>query len=100
MADQITQAPAQGKPEDGGPAFPLPGWHDIPWPTGTPAEFGMGATLRDYFAAKAMQGALCGAAHHYEGGRYVNLANIDPAGVASYAYSLADAMLAARKGGA
>ena len=64
---------------NGGPAFPAMHF-DL-----TDNEHGM--TLRDYFAAKAMQGMLAenggGAAH-----------NID---LAKFAYWIADAMLEARK---
>lgn len=43
----------------------------------------MGMDLRDYFAAKAMQGIL------FEG--------LEPAETAKYAYEMADAMMEARK---
>ena len=62
------------KKNDGGPAFPhsrLGSDHD-------------GMTLRDYFAAKAMQGLI------------TNPKNVGRAG-ASLAYQMADAMLAARE---
>lgn len=64
--------------ETGGPAFPSHGSmgevvHD-------------GATLRDYFAAKAMQG-IC--AHHETWGMTIE-------GVSIQSYHMADAMLAAR----
>jgi len=57
-------------------AFPIPGWKDD-------ADFN-GMTLRDYFAAKAMQ---------------VFLANTETsfAADAKNAYAMADAMLAARE---
>jgi predicted RNA polymerase sigma factor len=59
--------------DTGGPAFPL----------STDAMFdNEGMTLRDYFAAKAMQGIL------FEG--------IDPEQTAKHAYDMADAMLKAR----
>lgn len=58
----------------GGPAFPLPGFQDNEGPV-----FGM--TLRDYFAARAMQG-FCD--------------SVDPKQIAKCAYEQADAMLAAR----
>ena len=47
--------------KDGGPAFPSTGWDE----TGKyPGHF-LGMTLRDYFAAKAMQSFLSGhIAHH------------------------------------
>ena len=53
------------------------------------AEAVGGATMRDYFAAKAMQGLLaqsCGTA-----------LGSDPIHGAQYAYQMADAMIAARK---
>lgn len=67
----------------GGPAFPLPSAaYKEPIPGGT-EMFGM--TLRDYFAAKAMQG-LFAAAENYQTKELVD-----------YAYEVADAMLEARK---
>ena len=75
---------------DGGPAFPVStsntytGHQDGPNTWQFP-----GATLRDYFAAKAMQGLLaqsCGTA-----------LGSDPIHGAQYAYQMADAMLEARK---
>jgi len=59
------------------PAFPSPRWEG--W--GSPQE---GMTLRDYFAAKAMQG-LC--ANN----------NTDPFVISKAAYIVADAMLKARE---
>ena len=47
-----------------------------------------GMTLRDYFAAKAMQGLI----HHFDFGTFSN----DPMRVAAWAYDAADAMLKAR----
>ena len=61
---------------DGGPAFS----------TGTAYQ---GMTLRDYFAAKAMQGEL-----DAQGDRY-QWQSVDK--LALYAYEMADAMLEARK---
>ena len=64
--------------------------------TGGPASppsnpgYAHGMTLRDYFAAKAMQGGMAN-----------NRPAADTAGWAKWAYQVADAMLAARdKGGA
>jgi len=65
----------------GGPAFPIPA-HTYPNGEITHSECGM--TLRDYFAAKAMQGIL------YEGAE-------SSAGIAGWAYEMADAMLKARE---
>ena len=66
---------------DGGPAFP-PHWDPKTHPSGM--------ALRDYFAAKAMQGLLAAQVHGF---------NDQPAKgpFASMAYEMADAMLAARK---
>lgn len=61
---------------DGGPAFPGDSLQCGPW-------FGM--TLRDYFAAMALQGLVTG-----PGG-------IDPRQDAEFAYMMADAMLRARE---
>ena len=67
----------------GGPAFPRAGneWADMAW-VEAPAKDGM--TLRDYFAAKAMQGLLANN-------------NIDAQQIAKAAYIVADAMLKARE---
>jgi len=69
---------------DGGPAFPMP-----PVGTGDPRD-GMaggicGMTLRDYFAAAALQGFM--ASRNF----------IDPCRVGPYVYEIADAMLKARE---
>ena len=67
--------------DNGGPAFPVPGLqHD---------ESFNGMTLRDYFAAMAMQGILASGARH--------LTAADPAKVLlSSAYRAADPMLQER----
>lgn len=93
--------------QNGGPAFPVADHHlvhrigaeavegitdtaerDRVYIAAT-AQAGQGMTLRDYFAAKAMQG-FC-----------ANQSTTDGAGgykeVATFAYSMADAMLAARE---
>lgn len=64
----------------GGPAFPVPLNPGQGWQGMSPCD---GMTLRDYFAAKAMQ-ALIAATH------------VVRADAASAAYELADSMLAAR----
>ena len=61
----------------GGPAFPIKG------PVMSSDEQGM--TMRDYFAAKAMQGMLA-AAENYQ-----------TPDLAMYAYQVADAMIKARE---
>lgn len=60
---------------NGGPAFP--------------GERGHGLTIRDYFAAKAMQGALAGCATRGEVVDYKELAGLS--------YDIADAMIAERE---
>ena len=69
--------------ETGGPAFPL-------YSHGT-QTLGLnvtGMTLRDYFAAKAMQGAISGCSSKGEVIMYSDLAGLS--------YEVADAMLKAR----
>ena len=65
----------------GGPAFPIiaGNYSDVR---------GGGMTLRDYFAAKAMQGYL---------GSPEWLVEVSPQGTAEAAYRVADAMLKARE---
>ncbi len=64
----------------GGPAFPTPRYErgDM---------YSLGMTMRDYFAAKAMQGLVASAEHDEP----INLH-----GAAEWSYNMADAMLAAR----
>lgn len=74
--------------ETGGTAFPV-------FPEtgmGHAAAF-QGMTLRDYFAAKAMEAATSGHISHY--GHDSNHWLVKD--IASYAYELADAMMEARK---
>ena len=66
----------------GGPAFPFPS----DCASGEPGELGM--TLRDYFAAKAMQGFMASPLLKVELGEYATALN---------AYKVADAMLKARE---
>ena len=71
----------------GGAAFPYAALH------GCNGEYGM--TLRDYFAAKAMQTIL---ASQYEDGIYVGDLDNDSEDVCAIsAYKMADAMLKARQ---
>lgn len=74
------------KIEYGGPAFPVQ--DAASWQ-------GHGMTLRDYFAAKAMQGLLGVAPPGTAVGKSYPDANIN---FAMAAYAIADAMLAAREG--
>lgn len=68
----------------GGPAFPLPNRYD---------EIGQGMTIRDYFAARAMQGMLSNTdeadMRMHERGEFASV-------MATNAYIFADAMLKAR----
>jgi hypothetical protein len=85
----------------GGPAFPRSGneWSDMAW-VEAPAKDGM--TLRDYFAAKAMQAAI---QHHgvYDETQRSGLETTATIleyhcdAIASTAYVYADAMLKARE---
>jgi hypothetical protein len=69
----------------GGPAFPIPGevWHAEGDRFNDEAYAGM--TLRDYFAAKAMQGMMTG------------LSEFNQEKLAAQSYIMADAMLNARE---
>jgi len=69
------------------PAFPCE-WYCI----GSSREIGNGMTLRDYFAAKAMQGIM-------NSDRYVGTigTNRYEYNTAKHAYQMADAMMEARK---
>lgn len=69
----------------GGPAFPRP-FHETVDGNFSIAQTGM--TLRDYFAAKALQGLLAADAE----------CGFKPDTASEYAYRFADAMLAARGG--
>ena len=75
---------------DVGPAFPLPKdrhLHD---------GYKCGMSLRDYFAAKAMQG-MCSV--HNEYGEWTGCGDMNMnKNMAETAYSIADAMLKAREG--
>ena len=67
----------------GGPAFPFPS----DCASGEPGELGM--TLRDYFAAKAMQATLSEAPDYHQKYEFIDLAY--------FSYKCADAMLKARE---
>lgn len=70
----------------GGPAFPS-GLIDPSTPNDAVQSLHNGMTLRDYFAAKAMQGLVGGANPEH---------GINLIGAAEWSYNMADAMLAAR----
>jgi hypothetical protein len=73
--------------EDGGPAFPMPMTMMTSEHIANEPEFGM--TLRDYFAAKAMQ-SITSVLHS-------GIRPVDLGAMARDAYGIADAMLNARK---
>lgn len=78
--------------DDSGPAFPYTTKSKDQFPDGTVIERTIGnsgMTLRDYFAAAAMQGILM----NYTTEKF----GATESEVAKYAYRYADAMLAARK---
>ena len=71
---------------DGGPAFPVSS--EIYNGTGL-----CGMTLRDYFAAAALQGLLGNSEFHVE----TDVESEIPNAIATYAYQAADSMLKARE---
>ena len=79
------------KIKDGGPAFPLPVGDQECCPRFESGYGGM--SLRDYFAAKAMQAYM---AAHLAAGTYDESAEFDRE-VSAWSYETADAMLEARK---
>jgi len=78
-------------PTDGGPAFPVPRQHFGNGITLECRAYGM--TLRDYFAAAALQGQLTGDTISLA----IDSHAITATEVAGSCYEWADAMLAARK---
>ena len=76
---------------DGGPAYPIPCQFDVSCGPRFESGYG-GMTLRDYFAAKAMQAFLSGHIAHYG---HENHWPYDQ--MASEALDVADALLAARE---
>ena len=79
--------------ENGGPAFPLPVHISQNNSTGETVQhqyLSDGMSLRDYFAAKAMQGLISSAAFHEV------LYQQSPEAAAEFAYKAADSMLKAR----
>jgi hypothetical protein len=91
--EEQMEAKEETKPrEDGGPAFPqsLMETRDGAIQASYDAPNGSGMTLRDYFAAKALQGAIASYS-----GPDVSLPNTE--WIARTAYQYADAMLNARR---
>ncbi len=82
----MTPTNESSKPDDGGPAFPDPGRAQSVKQRELLGNTGL--SLRDYFAAKAMQGLLC-ANSVYATSRYSDE-------LSERAYQIADAMLKAR----
>jgi hypothetical protein len=76
------------KIDDGGPAFPIPYGQVM-------SEDGKGMSLRDYFAAAALQGALA-SSDRADGETYEEVRK----NICRICYEYADDMLAARKEGA
>lgn len=78
----------------GGPAFPTATYEYDGQGNVLPYQAG-GLSLRDYFAAKALNGLLSYSYCNPATGNYIE--NCGPAGVASAAYGYADEMLKARQ---
>lgn len=78
--------------DDGGPVFPRVGERDD-GDTAPHARAQSGMSLRDYFAAAALQGYLAG---QWRPEEFKADAAIEPATFAQRAYYFADALLAAR----
>ena len=77
--------------ETGGPAFPCAEWLDTIDPSAVNPMHHQGMTLRDYFAAKAMEGIFASNTEHDHEDAHIFDA------VAEAAYKQADAMLKARQ---
>lgn len=96
---EVKSKPQQSVVDDGGPAFPSPGFNFGGHAT-TGASVGgggsyrheQGMTLRDYFAAKAMQGWMASAPPDESHPAVTGLCDK----LAMHSYELADAMIRAR----
>ena len=77
--------------DDGGAAFPIDSYILNPNATEKEIKEAQGMTLRDYFAAAALQG-LAVNSHNFD--------NMSDKSIAENAYLIADAMIKARKGDA
>jgi hypothetical protein len=84
----MVQGGSVSKTDSGGPAFPSPEWSDA---HGNIAHQEYGMTLRDYFAAKALQGLILNS----QGTQGFDMALIQSTG-AELSYEFADAMMKAR----
>ena len=78
---------------DGGYAFPIPDTH---YPNGEVHYGTPGMTLRDYFAAKAMQALIGQPARWANSAGSLKMSENDYLG--AFSYGMADAMLKAREG--
>ncbi|ENN86033.1 hypothetical protein RHSP_82935 [Rhizobium freirei PRF 81] len=91
---------ADGKTiDDGGPAFARPGFYDSSGPSGIDCHPEDGMSLRDWFAGQALPQFIMINEHVTVGRDDVTYAQA-LAVTASQSYAIADAMIAARKGGA
>lgn len=79
---------------DGGPAFPVPVDNDCDCHGRFTSGYG-GMTLRDYFAAAALQGILSGADRSTV--KYLENMSYPAGQMSSAAYNIADAMLKAKE---
>lgn len=77
--------------ETGGPAFPVT--RDVE----AQNDAWGGMALRDYFAAKAMQGLLARGIHYQTEGGRSHKSGLEECDIAGHAYAMADAMLLARR---
>ena len=82
-------------PNDGGPAFP--GGNAYPELHCKENSVEAGMTLRDYFAAKAMQGIFSSDKHCDDCGNFSSCALRYYTDAAVHAYNMADAMLKVRE---
>ena len=78
---------------DGGSAFPCVYYSEPIGSIGPQLTIKGGMTLRDYFAAAALQGLLGNSEFHVE----TDVESEIPNAIATYAYQAADAMLKARE---
>lgn len=81
-------------PNDGGPAFPMQGWNQMPDGSVNVIQDLRGMSLRDYFAAAALQGM---AASDYWSANFDAQDTPSLKAAVEVAFAAADAMLAARE---
>ena len=86
--------------KDGGPAFPTevgPEGSGYMIQTGNQQWSHPGMSLREFFAAKAMQGLLARGIHYQTEGGRSHKSGLEECDIAGHAYAMADAMLKARE---